>query len=137
MKNENSVVYTCFCTDIIHDGHLNIINEAKKYGEVIVGVLCGSEMVKYNRFTFKTDEERVEMVKNISDVKEVTINGKTFATYSFHYLDEPYKKAFYIQVGVIEKSDCFYIIDVEFPQDNIASYSNLVKDAISSFEEIK
>ena len=29
------------------------------------------------------------------------------------------------------------IIDVEFPQDNIASYSNLVKDAISSFEEIK
>ena len=75
MKNENSVVYTCFCTDIIHDGHLNIINEAKKYGEVIVGVLCGSEMVKYNRFTFKTDEERVEMVKNISDVKEVIIQN--------------------------------------------------------------
>ncbi len=23
-------VYTCFCTDIIHEGHLNIINEAKK-----------------------------------------------------------------------------------------------------------
>ena len=78
-----------------------------------------------------------QKTSNISDVKEVTIDGKTFATYSFHYLDEPYKKAFYIQVGVIEKSDCFYIIDVEFPQDNIASYSNLVKDAISSFEEIK
>ena len=26
-------VYTCFCTDVIHEGHLNIINEAKKLGE--------------------------------------------------------------------------------------------------------
>lgn len=32
-------VYTCFCTDIIHDGHLNIIEEAHKRGKVIVGVL--------------------------------------------------------------------------------------------------
>ena len=72
-KNNNSIVYTCFCTDIIHEGHLNIINEAKKYGEVIVGVLCDSEMVKYNRFTFKSDSERVEMVKNIPGIKEVIL----------------------------------------------------------------
>ena len=25
-------VYTCFCTDIIHEGHLNIIEEAHKLG---------------------------------------------------------------------------------------------------------
>ncbi len=85
----------------------------------------------------KTFTSSFPKTSNISDVKEVTIDGKTFATYSFHYLDEPYKKAFYIQVGVIEKSNYFYIIDVEFPQDNISSYANLVKDAISSFEEIK
>ena len=30
------MVYTCFCTDIIHEGHLKIIEEAKKYGDVIV-----------------------------------------------------------------------------------------------------
>ena len=24
-------VYTCFCTDIIHEGHLNIINKAKEF----------------------------------------------------------------------------------------------------------
>lgn len=29
MKSDNPIVYTCFCTDIIHDGHLNLINEAK------------------------------------------------------------------------------------------------------------
>ena len=27
-------VYTCFCTDVIHDGHLNIIREAKKRGRI-------------------------------------------------------------------------------------------------------
>ena len=30
-----SIVYTCFCTDVIHKGHLNLINEAKKYGDVV------------------------------------------------------------------------------------------------------
>lgn len=32
-------VYTCFCVEVIHEGHLNIINEAAKLGEVTVGVL--------------------------------------------------------------------------------------------------
>ncbi len=32
-------VYTCFCTDVIHEGHRNIIREAGKYGELTIGVL--------------------------------------------------------------------------------------------------
>ena len=43
-------VYTCFCTDVIHEGHLKIIDEATKLGELTVGVLCDSEMIRYNRF---------------------------------------------------------------------------------------
>ena len=84
----------------------------------------------------KAFTESFSKTSNISGVKETTTNGKVFATYSFHYLDEAYKKAFYIQVGILEYSNCFYIIDIEFPQDNIASYANLVKDAISSFKEL-
>ena len=30
-------VYTCGCTDVIHEGHTNIIKEAAKYGDVIEG----------------------------------------------------------------------------------------------------
>lgn len=73
MTVENPIVYTCFCTDIIHEGHLNLINEAKKYGNVVVGVLCDSEMVKYNKFPLKTTEERVDMVKEIPDIKDVIV----------------------------------------------------------------
>ena len=73
MEYDNKIVYTCFCTDIIHEGHLNLINEAKKYGDVIVGVLCDSEMVKYNRFPLKTTDERIEMVKEVKGIKEVIV----------------------------------------------------------------
>lgn len=76
MTVENPIVYTCFCTDIIHEGHLNLINEAKKYGDVIVGVLCDSEMVKYNKFPLKTTEQRFEMVKNISGIKDVVVQNE-------------------------------------------------------------
>ncbi|WP_296858426.1 phosphoenolpyruvate mutase [uncultured Methanobrevibacter sp.] len=69
----NKLVYACFCTDVIHEGHLNLINEAKKYGKVVVGVLCDSEMVKYNRFPLKSTSERVQLVKNIPDVDKVII----------------------------------------------------------------
>ncbi len=68
-------VYTCFCTDVIHDGHLNIISEAKKYGEVYVGVLTDEAMIRFNRFPAINFEERVALVKNIADVKEVLIQN--------------------------------------------------------------
>lgn len=57
-------VYTCFCTDVIHDGHLNILKKAKEYGEVIVGVLADEAMIRYNRFPTISLEERIEIVKN-------------------------------------------------------------------------
>ncbi|MBR4696296.1 MAG: adenylyltransferase/cytidyltransferase family protein, partial [Selenomonadaceae bacterium] len=56
-------VYTCFCTDVIHEGHLNILRKAEEYGEVVVGVLCDPEMVRYNRFPSKSQEERIAMVE--------------------------------------------------------------------------
>lgn len=76
MTLNNPIVYTCFCTDIIHEGHLNLIKEAKKYGDVIVGVLCDSEMVKYNQFPLKSTEQRMEIVKNISGIKDVVVQNE-------------------------------------------------------------
>ena len=66
-------VYTCFCTDVIHEGHLNIIKEARKYGDVIVGVLGDEAMVRYNRFPVVSFEERVQMVTEIEGVRDVVI----------------------------------------------------------------
>lgn len=64
-------VYTCFTTDVIHEGHMNIINTAKQYGDVIVGVLSDEAMVKFDRFPTISFEERMEMVKGIEGIRRV------------------------------------------------------------------
>ena len=66
-------VYTCFCTDVIHDGHRNIIREAGKYGRVIVGALSDRALIRYNKFPTITQEERVRLYRSISGVDEVVL----------------------------------------------------------------
>ena len=68
-------VYTCFCTDIIHEGHLNIINEARKYGEVVVGILSDAAMVRYNRFPTISFEERFKLAEEIEGVGQVVVQN--------------------------------------------------------------
>lgn len=64
-------VYTCFCTDIIHEGHLNIIRNAQKYGRVVVGVLTDAATLRYNQFPTLSFEERVDLIRKIEGVDEV------------------------------------------------------------------
>lgn len=66
-------VYACFCTDVIHEGHLNILKKANEYGEVYAGVLSDAAMVGYNRFPTIPVEQRMEIVKRTGLVKEVTL----------------------------------------------------------------
>ncbi len=69
-------VYTCFCTDIIHEGHLNIIKKAKELGDLIVGVLVDDKMIKYNRFPTKTTDERVRMIEKLDGVSKVVVQDE-------------------------------------------------------------
>lgn len=64
-------VYACFTTDVIHEGHMNIINKAKELGRVVVGVLSDEAMVRFDRFPTISFQERIELVKAISEVDEV------------------------------------------------------------------
>ena len=66
-------VYTCFCTDVIHEGHLNILREASKYGQVYVGVLSDEAMVGFNRFPTISLGERMEIVRETGLVTEVLV----------------------------------------------------------------
>ena len=68
-------VYTCFCTDIIHDGHLNIIKNAAKLGRVVVGCLSDEALIRYNRFPTIGQEERVRLYKGIDGVDEVIVQN--------------------------------------------------------------
>ncbi len=69
-------VYTCFCTDVIHEGHLNILREANKYGEVTVGILSDAAMIKFNRFPTIPLEERRKIVQDTGMVESVIIQNE-------------------------------------------------------------
>jgi phosphoenolpyruvate phosphomutase / 2-hydroxyethylphosphonate cytidylyltransferase len=69
MKNKK--VYIGMSADLIHPGHLNIIKEASKYGEVVVGLLNDQAIASYKRLPFMSFEHRREVVKNLKNVHSV------------------------------------------------------------------
>ncbi|MCI8966314.1 MAG: phosphoenolpyruvate mutase [Lachnospiraceae bacterium] len=69
-------VYTCFCTDVIHEGHLNILREAGKYGQVTVGILSDAAMIKFNRFPTITMDERARIVQETGLADSVVVQNE-------------------------------------------------------------
>lgn len=66
-------VYTCFCTDVIHDGHLNIINHMKKYGRLVVGCLSDKEMIRCTKFPITSEQERMALYQTLDGVDQVVL----------------------------------------------------------------
>jgi cytidyltransferase-like protein len=64
-------VYVAMSADIIHPGHLNIINTAIKYGEVIVGVLTDRAIASYKRLPYMTFEQREKIVSALKGISQV------------------------------------------------------------------
>ena len=67
----NKKVYIGMTADIMHPGLSHIINEATKYGDVIVGLLTDKAIAEHKRLPYLTYEQRKEVVENIKGVSEV------------------------------------------------------------------
>ncbi len=75
MKKEKTV-YMCMSTDIIHGGHIKIINEAKKLGKLIIGVLSDEAVTEYKKFPLVPFEERKILYENIDGIYKVVEQKK-------------------------------------------------------------
>ena len=64
-------VYVGMCADVVHPGHLNIINTAKELGRVVVGLLTDEAIASYKRRPFFSYEQRKTLVEHIKGVDEV------------------------------------------------------------------
>ena len=64
-------VYVAMSADIIHPGHLNIIKEASKLGDVTVGVLTDAAIASYKRLPYMNYEQRAAVVRALKGVTEV------------------------------------------------------------------
>ncbi len=69
-KNKKRV-YVGMSADIIHPGHLNIINEASKLGSVTVGLLTDEAIASYKRLPYLEFSHRKSVVEKIKGVDEV------------------------------------------------------------------
>ena len=76
--SDSKNVYMCFSTDVIHSGHIEIINKAKKLGNLIVGVMSDEVVASYKRFPMLPFEERKTMFENIVGVSRV-VEQKTLS----------------------------------------------------------
>lgn len=66
-----SLVYVGMSADLVHPGHLNVLKEAQKYGEVIVGLLTDEAIASYKRIPHMEFEMRKEVIENIKGVSRV------------------------------------------------------------------
>ena len=64
-------VYIAMSADVIHQGHINIINEGRKYGDVIVGILTDEAIATYKRLPILSFNERKTIFENIKGVADV------------------------------------------------------------------
>ena len=64
-------VYVSMIADLLHAGHIKILKEAAKYGEVTVGLLTLKACGELNDIPYLDYEKRKDVLENISMVKEI------------------------------------------------------------------
>lgn len=64
-------VYVGMAADIIHPGHLNVIDVARNLGDVTIGLLTDRAIASYKRLPFMSFEQRKTVAKNIKGVSRI------------------------------------------------------------------
>ena len=109
-------IYIGMTVDILHHGHINIIKEARKYGNVIVGLLTDKAIAEYKRLPYMSWEERKKIVENIEGVREVI----------------PQDQWDYAPTLLMHKPD-FMIHGNDWHEGPLAPYRKLALDALNQY----
>ncbi|OHA72018.1 MAG: phosphoenolpyruvate mutase [Candidatus Wildermuthbacteria bacterium RIFCSPHIGHO2_12_FULL_45_9] len=70
-QDETPTVYVGMSADLIHHGHINILEEARKIGKVVVGLLTDEAIASYKRVPLLRYEHREIIIRNIVGVEKV------------------------------------------------------------------
>ena len=71
MKKFKKKVYVPLAADFLHEGHINILKIAQKYGEIIVGLLTDEAIASYKSIPILNYKNRELLVKNLKYVAKV------------------------------------------------------------------
>ena len=70
-RSGDKTVYICFSADVLHGGHLSILNKAAALGRLTVGVLSDKAVASYKRYPLVPYEERKALLESIRGVEQV------------------------------------------------------------------
>ena len=73
MLKKKKIVYVPLAADILHVGHLNILNTASKYGQVVVGLLTDKAIAEYKNIPLLSFDDRYKIIQNLKVVKNIVV----------------------------------------------------------------
>ena len=85
-KKIKKKVYVGFAADILHEGHINVIQTAKKFGDVIVGLLTDQAIASYKNIPQLSYKQREIILKNIKFIKKVIPQKTLDYTYNLNLI---------------------------------------------------
>ena len=71
MDGEKKLVYVPMAVDIVHPGHINIIQRAAELGEVMVGLFTDDAIASYKNPPYMDYESRKIIIENVKGVSTV------------------------------------------------------------------
>jgi len=71
MSKKKKIIYVPMGADIIHSGHINVINQAKKYGKIVIGLFTDSAIAEYKSLPLINYEQRFEIIKNFKGIIKI------------------------------------------------------------------
>ena len=64
-------IYIGLTADSLHHGHINLIERARKYGKIIVGLLTDRALTNHKRLPLLSFEQRKKIIENLQGVFKV------------------------------------------------------------------
>lgn len=68
---EKKLVYIGMSADLVHHGHLDKLHTARKFGDIIIGLLTDKAIASYKRLPYLAYEERKIIMENLKGVSKV------------------------------------------------------------------
>ncbi len=86
MNKNKKKVYVGLSADIMHEGHINILKTASKFGEITVGLLTDQAIASYKKIPYLTYKQREVVIKNIKYVSKVIPQKTLDYTYNLNLI---------------------------------------------------
>lgn len=142
---KKKIVYVPMAVDILHEGHLNIINKAKLKGDVYVGLLTDKAIANYKSIPIISYEERYKIVENLKNVKKIIKQEDTNYTFILNKLKPDYfihgddwkndnRKKIRANVIKILKKNGGKFIEVKSTYDISKNYNKKLESSIFSIQ---